>query len=116
MKASSVPAQVIARLTPLPEALTALDSVVPVAAREILAAASAGHVLAADVTAPSMLPELPQALYDGFAVHAEETLDASTHAPVLSTNFSPVVTGTPLPGTADAIAAFTAVQLRGSVL
>lgn len=116
MIASFGPTQVIARLIPLPGALAALDSVMPVAEREIPTAESAGHVLAADITAPSMVPGRAQALYDGFAVRAEETLDASTHAPVLLTNFTPVVTGTPLPDTADAIAAYAAVQLRGSVL
>ncbi len=115
MTASSGPFQAITRLVPLSEALAALDRVKPVAAQQILVAEGAGHVLAADIIAPSALPLRAQALYDGFALCAEATLDASTFAPVLLIDPVRVVTGETMPDGADAVAASNAVQFRGGV-
>jgi molybdopterin molybdotransferase len=109
----SVPAQVIKRLVPLSEALAALDGINPVASHDVDVLDSAGRVLAMDVTAPSALPQRAQALTDGVSVISDKTLDASTFAPVLLVDPVRVVTGSPIPDGADAVAKLNVVQFRG---
>jgi molybdopterin molybdotransferase len=105
--------QVITRLIPLPEALAAFDDIEPVAGCSISVADSPGHILAADIIAPKALPPRPRALYDGVALCAEATLDASTFAPVLLMDPIRIVTGATVPDGADALATVNAVQFRG---
>lgn len=110
---SSTFVQVITRLIPLPEALAAFDDIEPVAGCSISVADSPGHILAADIIAPMALPLRPQALYDGVALSAEATLDASTFTPVLLMDPSRIATGGTVPDDADALAPVNTVRFRG---
>lgn len=108
--------QRIARLTPLAEVLASFDlSIRPVAPREEALAKAVGLALAADLKTASGHPQATLALRDGFAVRADETLDASSYAPApLSGAPARIETGEPLPEGADAVAALDAVQTRGA--
>jgi molybdopterin molybdotransferase len=112
---SSAFVQVIARLIPLPETLAVFDSIEPVAACSISVADSPGHILAADIIAPNALPPRPQALYDGVALSAEATLDASAFTPVLLKEPARIVAGAEIPDGADCVATANAVQFRGDI-
>jgi molybdopterin biosynthesis enzyme len=108
--------QRIARLTPLADVLASFDlSIAPVAPREEMLAKATGLALAADIIANSGYPASALALRDGFAVRAEQTLDASSYAPAALPHAPVRVdTGEPMPEGADAVALFDAVQMRGA--
>ncbi|HEY4773717.1 MAG TPA: molybdopterin-binding protein [Xanthobacteraceae bacterium] len=102
--------QRIARLTPLADVLARIDTLVaPVAPRAVNTSEAAGCVLAQDVVAPAH-PRVPLALRDGYAVKAEETMDAGAYAPAPLTAASWVAVGDPLPVGADAVAPVDAVR------
>jgi len=107
--------QRIARLTPLADVLSSFDlSVGPVAARLETLARAVGLTLAADVVAASGHPPAALALRDGFAVRADETLDASAYAPAQLSLPLRIEVGTPLPSGTDAVAPPDAVETRGA--
>jgi molybdopterin molybdotransferase len=108
--------QRIARLTPLADVLASFDlSIRPVAPREEALAKAVGLALAADIKAASGHPQATLALRDGYAVRADETLDASSYAPAPLTGApARIDTGEPLPEDADAVATLDMVQTRGA--
>ncbi|MEA2977347.1 MAG: molybdopterin molybdotransferase, partial [Alphaproteobacteria bacterium] len=98
--------QRITRLTPLADALAAVDALVrPVEPRETDVDKAVGRILAADAVAPGTRPATALALRDGWAVKSEETTDAGSYAPAVLA-FPPVriETGDILPPEADAVA------------
>jgi molybdopterin biosynthesis enzyme len=104
--------QRIVRLTPLDQALAALDSVLPVAAREIATGAALGRTLALDAVA-SACPAQALALRDGWAVRSELTSDASSYSPALLPAMpARVDVGEPLPLDTDAVAPLEALLVR----
>jgi molybdopterin biosynthesis enzyme len=107
--------QRIARLTPLADVLASFDlSVGPVEPREEALLAALGKTLAADIRPAAGHPARALALRDGYAVRAEDTLDASAYAPVALTPApAPIETGAPMPDGTDAVAPPDAVQMRG---
>jgi molybdopterin biosynthesis enzyme len=107
--------QSIARLTPLADALAAIDRLVhPVEARESETGAALGRTLALDAIAPGMVPPVALALHDGWAVKAEDTMDAGSYAPALFSALPVRVDcGEPLPPGADAVAPLDAVTCDG---
>lgn len=107
--------QRIKRLTPLADALSAIDALVrPVEAREADVNAALGRVLAADAVSPAAQPPVALALRDGWAVKSAETTDAGSYAPApLSTMPERVETGQPLPRGTDAVAPDETVVCRG---
>ncbi|HET7680121.1 MAG TPA: molybdopterin-binding protein [Xanthobacteraceae bacterium] len=108
--------QRIVKLTPLAEALAAIDAVArPVEPREADVSAALARVLAADAKAPAMQPASAVALHDGWAVRSDETIDAGSYAPALLSALPRRVDfGQPLPRGADAVAPLDTVVLRGS--
>jgi molybdopterin molybdotransferase len=108
--------QRIVKLTPLAEALAAIDALVrPVGPREVDIGVARGRVLAADARAPAMRPASAVALHDGWAVKSAETLDAGSYAPaVLSALPQRLDFGEPLPPSADAVAPLDTVVVRGA--
>jgi molybdopterin biosynthesis enzyme len=116
MVAYSEPAQRIGKLTPLADALAAVDALVrPVEPREADIGAALGRTLAVDAVVPGARPPAALALRDGWAVKSEETNDAGSYAPaVLSALPQRVDAGQPLPPEADAVAALDMVFLRGA--
>ena len=108
--------QRIERLTPLTTVLAAIDRLAGPAAPHAPATDTAlGRTLAADVTVSQSHPAAARALRDGFAVRAEETLDAGSYAPApLATPPVEVATGQPIPPDADAVTPLDAVTLSGS--
>src|SRR5262245_8350163 len=110
--------QRIARLTPLADVLASFDlSIRPVAPRDEVLSKSVGLALAADIKAEAGHPQATLALRDGFAVRADETLDASSYAPApLAGAPVRIETGEPLPEGADAVATLDTVQARGAML
>jgi molybdopterin biosynthesis enzyme len=106
--------QRITRLTPLADALAAVDALVrPVEPRETDVDKAVGRILA-DAVAPGTRPATALALRDGWAVKSEETTDAGSYAPAVLA-FPPVriETGDILPPEADAVALMEAVVFRG---
>src|ERR1700724_3003583 len=105
--------QRIERLTPLAGALAWIDRLAaPVVPAKVEARHALGHVLAADVMAPTTMPGRPLALRDGFALTADATLDASSYAPApLAQPPYAVEGGDVFPPEADAIAPVEAVEL-----
>ncbi len=105
--------QKITQLTPLAQALAALDGVAkPVAPREIDAGEAAGYVLAADVVASSR-PARAVALQDGWAVKAEELADAGGYAPApLAKLPVRVETGDEMPAGTDAVLPLEGIVMR----
>jgi molybdopterin molybdotransferase len=106
--------QRIARLTPLDEVHARIDALItsiepwdrPVAAAE-------DSTLAEDALATSDSPPTPRAWRDGYAVHSEQTIDASSFAPApLRPPPARVGVGAPLPAGADAVAPLDAVVAR----
>ena len=108
--------QRIVKLTPLAEALAAIDALVrPVGPREADIGVARGRVLAADARAPAMRPASAVALHDGWAVKSAETLDAGSYAPAVLSAFPQRLDfGQPLPPGADAVAPLDAVVVRGA--
>jgi molybdopterin molybdotransferase len=104
--------QRIVRLTPLDQALAALDGVMPVEPREIAPGAALGRTLAADVVA-SARPAQALALRDGWALRSELTNDASSYSPaVLPATPVRIDVGQPLPLDADAVTPLEALLVR----
>ena len=105
--------QRIKRLTPLADVLTIIEQLVgPVAPAEVATSDAIGGTLAADLVATAPHPPTALAARDGFAVRAEETLDAGSYGPApLSTRPVPVETGDALPPGADAVAPIDAVRI-----
>jgi molybdopterin biosynthesis enzyme len=106
--------QRISRLTPLKDALAALDALSkPVAPRQSDVGDAIGQVLAADI-AGTLLPTRATALRDGWAVKAEELTDAGGYAPVqLTGKLTWVETGDEMPTGTDAVAMVDAIVIRG---
>lgn len=106
--------QHIAKLTPLHEALAALDTLVRVVKpREIDARDALGAVVAADVVA-GPLPVRAMALRDGFAVQAADLDGAGGYAPIPLSSVPPSVeAGDELPQGMDAVVAPAAVVVAG---
>ena len=103
----------IARLTPVSDVLSWIDTrVAAVARRSSDLDHGIGRVLAEDVLAPAGLPAAACALRDGFAVSAEATADASGYTPVTLSAQSRDEVGDVLPEGTDAVAPFDAVTLR----
>jgi molybdopterin molybdotransferase len=108
------PPQRISRLTPVHEVLERIEAAVkPVTARSMEAKEALGRILATDVLLDRPLPQTPLALRDGWALRADLTSDASSYAPAPVSAAVPVVVGEPLPASADAVAPFDALSLRG---
>jgi molybdopterin biosynthesis enzyme len=107
--------QRITRLTPLADALAAVDALVrPVEPREIDVSKAVGRLLAADAVAVDARPATALALRDGWAVKSEETTDTGSYVPAaLSVPPVGVKTGDILPPGADAVAVMEAVVFRG---
>lgn len=108
--------QQIARLTPLADALAAVDRLSgPVTARDIEASEAAGSVLARDVvTGP--LPPRALALRDGFAVSAADLDGASSYAPIaLPSTPAPVEPGDEMPVGANAVAQPEAIVFQSGM-
>src|SRR5262245_35558234 len=108
--------QRIERLTPLATALASIDRLATAVAPYHSGTDSAlGLTLAADVTMSQARPAAALALRDGFAVRAEETLDAGSYAPApLSTPPAEVAAGAALPPGADAVTPLDAVTFARS--
>lgn len=113
MTSYSETAQRITRLTPLSQALAAMEArVAPVAPTEIPVTAALGRTLAADPIAPTC-PEHPLALRDGWALLSELTLEAGSYAPAaLPAVPVRVDVGEPLPPDTDAVAPLETVLVR----
>ncbi|MEX0751511.1 MAG: molybdopterin-binding protein [Xanthobacteraceae bacterium] len=111
----SEPGQRIVRLTPLAEALAAIEARVrPVEPRKVNTVAALGRILAADAAASARQPAAALALRDGWAVKSNETADAGSYAPApLSAVPARVAIGEPVPQGADAVAPVEAVVCRG---
>lgn len=107
--------QHIARLTPLREVLSFLDSKAgPVVARTVNVDNALGRMLADDCVAPSALPPHAIALRDGFAVQSDETSDASSYAPAIRAGEPVFVNaGERLPDGCDAVALPDTVIVQG---
>ncbi|HXD45234.1 MAG TPA: molybdopterin-binding protein [Pseudolabrys sp.] len=105
--------QAIARLTPLGEALGAVEAQVkPVAPGR--GPPAAGRVLAEDVAAPRR-PEAAIALADGWAISADDTLGAGGTSPTaLPRAPARIDAGQPMPPGADSVAPLDAVQVTAA--
>jgi molybdopterin biosynthesis enzyme len=106
--------QRIARLTPLDEVVRRIAGcVVPVAPRDLAAAAAVGTTLAEDMTVSDPRPAAPLALTDGWAVPAELSAYADAYTPALLTSPREIAVGATLGVGADAVAPLDAVTWRG---
>jgi molybdopterin biosynthesis enzyme len=117
MVAHSEKLQRIARLTPLGDVVASIDALVrPVALQQVDVASAFGLTLANDVVVDAARPAGAIAIRDGWAVAAGDIVDASATAPVPLAQ-APVwmETGDALPPSADAVAPFDAVALRGPI-
>lgn len=97
--------QRITALTPLAEILSRIDAIAsPSAVHSLAPMRAAGGTLAADVVASADTPAQPTALIDGWAVNADEVIDASSYAPAVPRT-RPVWlnAGEPLPAGTDAV-------------
>lgn len=105
--------QTIARLTPLADVLSIIDSdVKPVTPRTLDVTAAVGRVLANDAMPPAR-PSSAIALQDGWAVRADDTLGASGYTPALLLRAPPrVEVGQSMPPDTDSIAPLDAVKMR----
>jgi molybdopterin molybdotransferase len=108
--------QRLTRLTPLPDALACLEQrVLPVAVRDIAVGAALGRTLATDIVPARNHPAGPIALRDGWAVRAEQTLDAGGYSPVpLAGAAVAVEIGDAMPAGSDAVLPVDAVEFQGS--
>lgn len=113
MAVNSESLQLISRLTPLADVLTAIDAMLPVGPRAIDLAAATGRVLASDAVARTR-PAAPMALIDGWAVTADLTLDAGAYAPAVLVQPPPrIEVGQTLPAGTDSVAAFETIAVKG---
>jgi len=108
--------QRIARLTPLADVLASFDlSIGPVEPREEAVSKALGLTLAASAIINTGHPKAALALRDGYAVHSDATLDASSYAPAPLSPAPPrVEMGDTMPAGADAVTTLDAVQTRGT--
>jgi molybdopterin biosynthesis enzyme len=107
-------AQIISKLTPLRDVLAVLAAVEPAALQTLPAAGAVAAVLAEDLAAPPLPAEMV-ALRDGYAVRADETLDAGGYAPArLASKPARVAIGERMPESADAVAPLDAVRIDAS--
>jgi molybdopterin biosynthesis enzyme len=114
MDACSSGRQRIERLTPLASVLARIDALVaPVRPRQAALPRAIGRVLGADVAIETMRPTQTLAWRDGWALRADETLDAGPYAPAPLSHTHAVETGATLPDMADAVAPVEAVKFRG---
>jgi len=105
--------QRIARLTPLDDVLRRLGAcLVAVAPREMRAASALGATLAQNIVVADPHPATPLALIDGWAVHAETTVDAGAYTPVPLPAAREVAVGEPLRTDGDAVAPLEAMTWR----
>jgi molybdopterin biosynthesis enzyme len=105
--------QRLARLTPLADLLSLIDTAVgSVAVVEMTPEKAIGLALARDVVIATPLPHRPIALADGVALRADETLDAGSYAPAVLSIAVPVAAGEAIPALADAVLPFEAAVLR----
>jgi molybdopterin biosynthesis enzyme len=109
--------QRISRLTPLVDAIAALDALAkPVAIRRTEPQDAIGQTLAADVVA-AKLPPHAIAVQDGWAVKADELADAGGYAPVqLVKPPKRVETGDEMPAGTDAVAPLDTIVIRGDAV
>ena len=107
--------QRIARLTPLAELLSRIESRVgAVAAQKWPVTAALGCVMAEDIFVSSPVPPAAIALCDGYAVDASIFADAGPYAPVaLPAAVRQVDAGDALPSGCDAVLPVDAIMLRG---
>jgi molybdopterin biosynthesis enzyme len=107
--------QRIARLTPLADALAAVDALVkPVDPHESGVGLAMGRTLAANAVPAGARPQAALALRDGWAILSEETADAGSYAPAPLSAIPPRVDcGEPLPPGTDAVAPLDAVSVEG---
>jgi molybdopterin biosynthesis enzyme len=112
MAATSETIQTIAKLTPLADALAAVDlSVKPLTPRTLDVTAAVGRTLAIDAIAHAR-PTAALALLDGWALAADATLGAGGYAPVpLLHPPHRIEMGQPLPPDTDSVAPFDAVKM-----
>ena len=89
------------------------ESVHPVTPREMPGAAALGATLAQDIVSADPHPAEPLALIDGWAVHAEATVDAGAYAPIILPQPREVAVGEALRVDGDAVAPLEAVTWRG---
>jgi molybdopterin biosynthesis enzyme len=97
--------QRISRLAPLSEVFARLDAVVrPVPAKSLDPASAVGATLAADVRGLAASPLRPTSMRDGWAVAADQVVDAGPYAPAPLSPPPPwVETGAPMPEATDAV-------------
>ena len=107
--------QRIARLTPLAEILSVVETQTrPVAVQKWPVAAAFGCVVAEDVVASGPVPPAPIAFCDGYAVDSGVFADAGPYSPVaLPAAARQVDAGDALPRGCDAVLPVDAVMLRG---
>lgn len=108
--------QRITRLTPLHDVLASIKaSVAAVAPRTVDLNGALNHVLAEDVTAAASQPGNALALRDGYAVRAEDIVDAGSYAPIpLAAAPVRVDVGGVVPPDADAVVPLDAIVSRGA--
>jgi molybdopterin biosynthesis enzyme len=106
--------QRIELLTPLDDVLLRIgERIHPLPMREMPAAFALGLTLAQDVISAGPRPAVPLALIDGWAVHAEATTGADSHAAAVLSGIYEVAAGEPLGSYGDAVAPLDAVTLSG---
>ncbi len=117
------------RLIPLREAWRLIKDRLPRIKLEVItlsASKAQGFIAAEDVLAKTTIPEKDIALFDGFAVRAEDVFSASHSNPVIlrisrSPHVAPgeafpIMTGMPLPEGANAVVPLEYVRCRGNLL
>jgi molybdopterin molybdotransferase len=115
MNPGAYASQRIVKFAPLAEGYARIDKLEPVLPRDVALGTALGRVLAADVSAPGMLPQQPIALRDGWAVRSDAILDAGPYAPVpLAEKPQWVEAGEAVPDGMDAILSLEAVVLKNS--
>ncbi|MBI3433663.1 MAG: molybdopterin-binding protein [Proteobacteria bacterium] len=116
MQGPSHLSQRIGRLTALADVMGMIDRLVaPVPPRSLAPAAAAGTTLAADVAVVAAHPSVALALRDGWAVCAQDTLDAGSYAPALLPRAPRRVDcGQPLPADTDAVLPFDALETNAA--
>jgi molybdopterin molybdotransferase len=106
--------QRIVKFAPLAEIYAKIDALAPVRASEDRVDAALGRVLAADASAPGVLPPRAVALRDGWAVRSDAVLDAGPYAPApLAEKPLWVEVGENIPNNMDAVLPPEAVVLKG---
>jgi molybdopterin molybdotransferase len=106
--------QRITRLTPLDEVLASIKTTAPVAPCAVDLSKALNRALAEDVAAAGGQPAGPIALRDGYAVRAEDIMDAGSYAPApLATAPVRVDVGGALPPGTDTVVPLDAIANRG---